>query len=363
MVAPDLATPNSLTLVQRSSKVSLTALGHRRTLMAFAVFTCAVISTCGGLVAGAAPARGPSLNLPMARQAFDTTWPSFSSGFAHKNLAKVNRNSTGEMEQAVVGYYSCGCATWVLHDYTVRFSVPIEQQYPLSFLAEVAGLDVQHQGMVEEVVLTKSGPSDRWRVAYMVAYEEESRFLGSSALRAAPPMPFDITRVGTELSHFFQTIVNTGTPPADDSWPLTGPLKQQVYHDLGVKQLIEEEGDSQQSIFVPTDHSSAFSYPSGDIMCGAIDSSALITTPTGYVTVQPANRSNWGSLLAPGAYSSLTKTGVEDYCFTATTGGLTTPISFFGGINKIVGSSENASLSRWSTNPTNSDDKHQASST
>ncbi len=318
----------------------------RRSLLGVLVaLTVFMVTAIGGLVSGAAPARGPSLNLRMAGQAFSTTWPGFSSGLAHKNLAKVSSYSTGEMEQAVVGYYSCGCATWLLHDYTVRFSVPIEQQFPLSFLAEVAGLDAQHQGMVEEVVLTKTSTSDRWRVAYMVDYEEESRFLGPSAVRAAPPMLFDITRVGTELSYFFQTIVNTGRPPADDNWPLTGALKQQVYHDLGVKQAIEEDGNSQQSTFVPADHSSAFAYPSGDIMCGAIDSSALITTPTGYVTVQPANRSNWGSLLAPGAYSSLTKTGVEDYCFTATTGGLTTPISFFGGIDNIVGSPENATLS------------------
>jgi hypothetical protein len=320
--------------------------GSRRNLLAgLVIVTVVTLSTIGGLVAGATPAPTDSLSLPMARQAFSTTWPGFSAGFAHKNLAKVSSYSTAEMEQAVVGYYSCGCATWLLHDYTVRYSVPSEQQYPLSFLAEVAGLDAQHQGMVEEVVLSRSSPSDRWRVAYMVDYEDESRFLGPSAVRPVPSMPFDISRVGTQLSNFLETFVNTGTPPADDNWPLTGALKQVVYHDLGVKQLIEQEGNSQQSTFLPGDHSVAFAYPSGDIMCGAIDSSTLITAPSGYLTVQPANRSNWGSLLVPGAYTSLTKTGIEDYCFTATTGGLTTPISFFGGIDKIVGSSENATLS------------------
>jgi hypothetical protein len=275
----------------------------------------------------------------MARQAFATTWPSFSSSFAQKNLDKLSTYSTPEMTQTVLGYYSCGCARWTLHSTSVRFSVPTEQQYPLSFLAEVAGLDAKNHGMVEEAVLTKANPIDRWRVAYMVAYEDESRLLGPSSVSPAPSMPFDITTVGTELSYFFQTIVNTGSPPEGDNWPLTGALKQVVYHDLGVKQVIEKEGNSQQSTFAPADHSSAFAYPSGDIMCGAIDSSALITAPTGYLTIQPANRSNWGPLLSPGKYATVTKTGVEDYCFTNTTAGLTTPISFFGGIDQIVGSS------------------------
>jgi hypothetical protein len=252
-------------------------------------------------------------------------------------MAKVRTYGTPEMAEAVLGYYSCGCTTWALPTSSVRFSVPIGQEYPLSFLAEVTGRDAKNQRMVEEAVLSKTSPVDRWRVAYMVALEDTNPFLGSSAVQPAPPMPFDITIVGGQLADFFDSIVNTGEPPENDNWPLTGALKQLVDHDIGVKQVIEHEGKSQQTTFVPGDHSSAFAYPSGDIMCGSIDSTALITTPAGYVTVQPENRSNWGPLLSPGKYTTLTKTGVEDYCFTNTTDGLTTPISFFGGVDQIVG--------------------------
>jgi len=169
---------------------------------------------------------------------------------------------------------------------------------PAGQLAEVAGLDGKNQRMVEEAVLSKANPLDRWRVAYVVALEKTNPLLGPSAVQPAPPMPFDITIVGGELAGFFDSIVNTGDFPENDNWPLTGALRQLVYHDLGVKQVIEREGNSQQTTFVPGDNSSAFAYPSGDIMCGAIDSTALITTPTG----------------------------------------LTTPIRLFGGIDQTIGS-------------------------
>jgi hypothetical protein len=311
---------------------------RRRTLGGLIAVMVTVIGNLGGLVAVGAATPRPLITLPVVRQAFATTWPGFSSAFDHKNLAKVSTYGTPEMAEAVLGYYSCGCTTWALQGISVRFSVPSEQQYPLSFLAEVTGRDANDERMTEEAVLTKASPVDRWRVAYMVDLENTNHFLGTSAVQPAPLMPFDITIVGGELSDFFDSVVNTGEPPEDDNWPLTGALKQLVYHDLGVKEVIEKEGNTQQATFVPGDHSAAFAYPSGDIMCGTIDSTAVVTTPTGYVTVQPEDRSNWGPLLPPGKYTTLTKTGVEDYCFTNTTGGLTTPISFFGGIDQIVGS-------------------------
>jgi hypothetical protein len=157
-------------------------------LVGFSVLMMLIVTIIGDTDADALP--GPTLSLSVARQAFATTWPGFFSGFDHKNLARVSTYGTPEMTEAVSGYYSCGCTTWVLHGSSVRFSVPIEQQYPLSFLAEVAGRDSKNQPMVEEAVLSKSNPADRWRVAYMVALETANPFLGISSIRAAPPMPF-----------------------------------------------------------------------------------------------------------------------------------------------------------------------------
>jgi len=291
----------------------------------------------GAAPSGAAPTSAPTVTLTMARHAFDSTFPGFAAGFAHKNLSEVRRYATAEVVQAVVGYYSCGCATWTLHISTTRFSVPTQQQYPLTFLAEATGRDNTNQQMVQEVVLDKDSPDTGWRIAYMVDYEDWKDMLGASVIADPPPIPFDIGTVGEQFANFFQTVVNTGAPPPDDNWPLTGTMEQQVDHYVGVKVTIEGEGDSEQVTFSPSDQSVSFKYPSGAIMCGTMDSTAIISTPAGLPTVQPRNQSIWGPLLPPGSYSSLTKYSVEDFCFNAQTNGLTEPISFFGGVDRIVG--------------------------
>ncbi len=273
----------------------------------------------------------------MARHAFDSTFPGFAAGFAHENLSEVRRYATAEMVQAVIGYYSCGCATWTLHISTVRFSVPTQQQYPLTFLAEATGRDNTDQQMVQEVVLDKDSPDTGWRIAYMVDYEDWNHMLGPSAIADPPRIPFDIGAVGEQFANFFQTVVNTGAAPPDDNWPLTGTMAQQVDHYVGVKLNVEREGDSEHVSFSPSDQSVSFKYPSGAIMCGTMGSTAVISTPAGLPTVQPSNQSNWGPLLPPGSYSGLTKYSVEDFCFNAQTNGLTEPISFFGGVDRIVG--------------------------
>jgi hypothetical protein len=289
----------------------------------------------GALAAEAASA--PHVSLSTARHAFDATFPGFAVAFAHKNLAAVTKYATPEMVQAVVGYNSCGCATWSLHISSVRFSVPIQQQYPLTFLAEAVGRDNAHKPMLQEVVLNKASPDDAWRVAYMVALEDVNHFLGPSTIASPPPIPFSMNIVGGEFASFFQSVVNSGEPAANNNWPLTGALGQLVDHYVGVKLNIEREATTEQVAFVPGDQSVSFEYPSGAIMCGTIDSTATVTAPAGYLTVQPTNRSTWGPLLPPGAYSNLKKYSVEDYCFRAETNGLTVPISFFGGVDQIVG--------------------------
>jgi hypothetical protein len=171
----------------------------------------------------------------------------------------------------------------------------------------------------------------------MVAFSGIRAYLGPSAMRPPPPMRYNITVVGGQFASFFQTVVNTGVPAADDNWPQTGSVKDEVDRYLQTKEAIEQGGDAQHITFAPADHSVAFAATDGDIMCGVLRSSAVVTTPPGVPTVQPADRSEWGTHLAPGTYTTLIKSGTHDYCFIARPSGLTSPISFLGGTYQIVG--------------------------
>jgi hypothetical protein len=292
-----------------------------------------------GVVSVVVALSGPAVTLSLqdVSQAYSATWPGFARGFAQGNFATMRKYATPEMVQAVTGAYGCGCGPWPARSPSVRFSLPAEHSYPLSFLAEIPGTYDDGSPLGREVVFTQASSSSPWRVTYMVGFVGTRTYLGPTAVRQPPPMRYHITIVGGQFASFFQRVVNTGVPAANNDWPQTGSVKDEVDRDLQTKEAIEQIGFTQQIAFTPLDHSIAFAYPQGDIMCGVIHSSALVTSPSGKPTVQPADQSEWGTHLAPGSYSTLTKSGTHDYCFTATRSGLTTPISFFGGVYKIVG--------------------------
>jgi hypothetical protein len=307
---------------------------HRLALVS-AVVGLVVVTVVSLVVALSGPAV--TLTLQEVSEAYQATWPGFAQGFAHENLATMRKYTTPEMVQAVIGAYGCGCAPWPARSPTVRFSFPTEHHYPLSFLAEIPGNDFDGSPLGREVVFSQADISAPWRVTYMVAFSGTRSYLGPSALRSPPRMRFNVTIVGGQFASFFQTVVNTGVPAPDNNWPQTGSVKDEVDRYLQTKEAIEQIGDAQHMTFAPADHSIAFAAPAGDIMCGVIRSSALVTTPPGVPTVQPADRSLWGTHLAPGSYTTLTKSGTHDYCFIARRSGLTSPISFFGGTYQIVG--------------------------
>ena len=279
------------------------------------------------------------MNLAVAQQAFDSTWTGFDTAFHHLNLKALGEYATPEMVLATAGTISCGCGPWKEKSHSVELSVPIEHSYPLSFLAEVAITKPVKYPFVEEVVLTKSSPQDRWRVAYLVDYTGTSRYLTASGVQPAPIPPFDTSIIGGQFATFFESYANSGVPPTGISWPLEGATQQEVQRYLGVKKSIAQLGDTQGPMtFAATDNSPLFAYPGGDIMCGAFHASVQITTPPGSPTVQPPDRSQWGPTLASGSYTTLDKQQLRDYCVTVSPQGLVTPISFFGGTYSIAGS-------------------------
>jgi hypothetical protein len=287
--------------------------------------------------ADASQPHSTALSLSQASQAFDTTWPGFDSGFDQGDIAQVRQYATPEMGQVVEGSTYCGCGPWKWQKSSVKFSVPVENHYPYSFLAEVSNYEPGDNSVVEDVVLTKPDALARWRVAYMVDYSGTVSFLGPSAIRPVPPVPYPIAGIGGRLALFFQTMVNTGVPPTNDVWPQVGTVAQEVNKNAEVKQAIDQSGDAEVMTMHAVDHSVAFAYPSGDVMCGAYRTTSAVSTPPNLPAVQPADRSNWDPLLSPGSYSSITEDGIHDYCFTATLGGVAIPISFFGGVYQKTG--------------------------
>ncbi len=242
---------------------------------------------------------------------------------------------------AVVGQIGCGCGPTAEESSTSVLSVPPENTYPFWFLAQISVKVPPHHGLkpiVYLAVFTKAAVFSPWLLSYLVAYGGTSKYLPDSELASPSNPTFDYSEVGEQLAQFFASYVNTGGPPAWGGWPLDGSVKQEVEHYLSVKQWIETHGATQNPMIIsPTDHSPLFAYPGGDIACGAFHSAVQITTPPNHPTVQPRNRSNWGPLLAPGAYASLAKQQLIDYCVVINEGHAVVPVSFFGWTYSITG--------------------------
>jgi hypothetical protein len=279
------------------------------------------------------PAAGGH-SLAQAREAFDTTWRGIDHGYQRVDLAQVERYVSPEMLLAVVGQIGCGCGPSPEESSTSVLSVPPENTYPFWFLAQISVKVPPHKrlsSLVYLAVFTKATVSSPWLLSYLVAYTGTSKFLQDSELASPSNPTFDYSVVGEQLAQFFASYVNTGGPPASGGWPLDGSVKQELEHYFSVKKFIEAGGATQNSMMIsPTDHSPLFAYPGGDIVCGAFRSAVQITTPPAHPTVQPRNRSNWGPLLAPGAYASLEKQQLIDYCVTINEGHVVVPVSFFG---------------------------------
>jgi hypothetical protein len=315
----------------------ITTLRHATVAVVSSVITLLAVVPWVSTAAHAAQPHSTALSLSQASQAFDTTWPGFDSGFDHGDIAQVKQFATGEMAQVIEGSTDCGCGPWIWQKSSVKFSVPVENHYPYSFLAEVSNYEPGNNSFVEDVVLTKPDALARWRVAYMVDYSGSISILEPSAIRPVPPAPVPIAGIGDQVALFFETMVNTGGPPPNNVWTLDGSLAQEVKNNAGVKQEIEQGGDAEVMTMKAVDHSIAFASTQGDIMCGAYRATASVSTPPNTPTVQPNDRSNWDPLLPPGSYSSVTEHGIHDYCVTDTVSAVVTPISFFGGVYAKTG--------------------------
>lgn len=286
----------------------------------------------------------PQLTVTAASQVFGSIWPKFDSAFFDGEWPEIARYSTNNAFDAAASETGCGCA-WRTPHSKVLFTVPVQHSYPISFLAQISTPAPRHSfysPFTTLVVFTKERAHGHWLVAYLVRYAGGKGYLTRSVVRAAPKATFPIAEVSPQITQFFTAVVTTGTPPADDSWPETGSTGQELADYLSVAEGVKSLGDQQQTTFVTVEHSVAFAYPDGDIMCANYLSDSEVTTPPDHPAVQPSDQSTWGALLAPGEYSSLTKMGMHSFCYSVNTKASrvrddVSPISFFGSVYQIDG--------------------------
>ena len=218
----------------------------------------------------------------------------------------------------------------------MNLSVPPQRAYPISFLAEVQETDYTEQPLVVEAVFSQASAGAPWLISYLVSYVGAPPLLHSSSDAPVPATPQDISAVDGQLASFFQTVFNTGSPPAN-SWPQSGSIKQETDTVIADRKALAQNKFQEALTYSPGTHSPPFNAPGLEVMCGEIRSHSVTTTTSGSPIVQPADQSTFGQELPAGSYASVTNDGIRDACWDVNPSGAVAPITFFGGVYSRVG--------------------------
>jgi hypothetical protein len=287
-----------------------------------------------------APATGSLVTPQVESAVVDTTWNAFADAFAEDNTSALQTTATQSVAQVVQGWFTCGCAPWPVAVSHVSYSAPPQSAYPIYFFAEIEGTLYDGTPLIKEVVFSQTGPTQPWLVAYLGGFVGAGPLLGSAQNVQTGPghVSSAITKAPEDFAEFFQTLDQTGkTPALPDGFRNDGIMKEAI---TGSEQSYDDRQHAHLSdayVHSVADVSPVFASPYGDLVCITMDIGDVVTPGQGSTIRQPTNRSQWGNLLAPGAYSSVNIRSVFDVCFFKETDGPVLVVSNMGGPISITG--------------------------
>jgi hypothetical protein len=242
-----------------------------------------------------------------------------------QTIAGLDAEPAAEWEK---GSVACGCyhVDEPRELTSATYLIPRQTSYPAFFVAE-ALQSYKGTNWVDVLVFTKDDASAKWLVSY------ESGFAPSavSTNRVAPPPSSDSTTgptpaqhavavtAASDLAKVWQTTKETGLPPEHEPFELRGQTAQrlQMLASAGQDQ-IQGNGLFGHYTFSASTSDRLFEVATADgseLACQPVRETVVYTAQPGYVVHQDNARKNWGSLLAPGDYQSLTSRDVWQTCF------------------------------------------------
>jgi hypothetical protein len=293
-----------------------------------------------------ASSGGVSLVTPAAAQAeLRLIWGEREQARSVGDVAVLDQLDTGAARDRDTGYILYTRGSGLPNPWPLRppgpsvVVVPYQTQYPISFLGfvettgEFAPLSgaASHIGFLTVMlVLVKASHSAPWRVAIETHYGGGFGFSPPAAGAYAPPInpsetwvsPLaaldDLARLDQrEVAHGI-TSAMAAAPGLFEPGPWTTGANSALAND-GMDGLFHDGefvGESTYSVDPATDGIYQFSGPGQtNIVCGAIRVHGSVTPARPHeVILQNANRRNWGGWLAPGEYSALQSSRLDQVC-------------------------------------------------
>jgi hypothetical protein len=202
--------------------------------------------------------------------------------------------------------------------------VPAQSGWPAEFLTSVVYAGFCGQLCVDTFVAVQARHGAPWRISLYISFSGqdplETSGLGPSQPAELPdaPLTAPIESLQADYASYLQSLAATGSPPRST------PLAEDVFSNKQTLKVLnippdgkDSQGVSRTTTFAagplsPTEFGVDFYVTT---LCGTYTWATTAVPPAGKVLVQPTDRSIYGSVLAPGSYTSVRLRGTGMVCF------------------------------------------------
>jgi len=285
----------------------------------------------GGAPTTPEPAPGrPVITPAQAATVLAAFWAVHAQAVVAGDLAALRRLDTGPAATWETGALSCGCLLRApLTLVAARYFVPRQTHYPAYFVTEAEeGYEGQRGAAV--LVFTKAAAEQPWLVAEHSAYDVGAGqglalgvpVTGPGGYVAAPtPAQHQVAvTAAAQLAATWQAAKDSGSVPGGSEFLIAGDLAErlrqitafrqgavQVNGAIGVYRFYASATDPLAEVGIGGGYALA---------CQAVRETVVYRPRTASgALVQDQARGNWGQLLPPGVYPSLTSRDAWQTCF------------------------------------------------
>jgi Protein of unknown function (DUF2510) len=262
-----------------------------------------------------------------AAQVLRDFWPAHERAVVARDVTGLRRLETGAAAVYEPGSVACGCLSVASPRPLVKtaFFIPKQTDYPAHFLVEA--LHESSGTWTEILVFTKATASAPWLVAENSGFAPLSgpARLGRAVTDAdgyvLPPSKQQHARaqhIAGQLASLWQQAKDTGRVPAQIIFETRGQTGGRLAEIAAYPQdELQSNGLRGHARFYvdPADQLVEFNDVGFDLACQSIRETMAYRPGAGREILQDSARENWGLLVAPGRYTSVTNHGAWQTCF------------------------------------------------
>lgn len=300
----------------------------RGPLGVFAVLTIVAALSVGATLAVHAKKQSTDdgvVSTAQADRVLRAYWDVHERALAEGDLATIAALDADPAAAWEHGAVACGCyhVDQPRDLASATYLVPRQTSYPAFFVAE-ASESYQGTPWVDVLVFTKHDANAKWLVSFESGFAphaiDQNRVAAADSTATPTPAQHQVaSAVAAELAKVWQQAKEDGAIPEQNPFADEGQTEQRLTRLMASRQD-QIQGNSLFGHYTFSASSTdplfeAATADGSDLACQPVRETVVYTAQPGYAVYQDDARKNWGSLLAPGNYRSVTTHDIWQTCF------------------------------------------------